>query len=112
MGKRGLRGKRGRKRYFSEPVGGVSVRKIPSRRRDLEGVGGFTAIYISGERRFPDRFAKISIGSGSVMIITGGTPVPFSQVCSRTRVRLFLASFGICGEDSFSHAFSDHSTAL
>jgi len=83
----GVAGKRGRKRCFSEAVGGVSVRRIANRRLVLAEFGGFTAIFICREHSFPNRFAKISFDSGSVMIITGGTPVPLSQVYSRTRVR-------------------------
>jgi hypothetical protein len=51
-------------RCFSEAVGGVSVRKIPIRRLVLAGVRGFTGVFICRERSFPDRFVKISFGSG------------------------------------------------
>jgi hypothetical protein len=50
---------------FGVSVGGVSVRKIASSRRDPAGVGDFTAFFIGCERSSPDRFAKISFGSGS-----------------------------------------------
>ena len=80
-GKWGLRGKRGRKRCFSEPMGGVSVRKIPIRHLVLAGVRGFTAKFISREHSFPNRFAKKVFGSGC--FLTDGR----RQVYSRTRVR-------------------------
>ena len=60
--KGGCGGKRGRKRCFSEAVGGVPARKIASPRRDLAEAGGFTAKFIFGEHSFPFRFAKNYFG--------------------------------------------------
>ena len=71
-GKRGLRGKRGRMRCFSEAVGGVSVRKIPIRRLVLAGLRGFTAKFICREHSFPNRFAKKFFGSGCFLRPMGG----------------------------------------
>jgi len=45
-------------------VGGVSVRRIANRRLVLAEFGGFTAIFTCREHSFPNRFAKISFGSG------------------------------------------------
>jgi len=48
-------------------VGGVSVRKIASSRRDLAEAGDFTANFICRENSFQFRFAKSYFGSGWVL---------------------------------------------
>ena len=77
-----MRGKRGRKRCFGASVGGVSVRRIPNRRRDLAGTVEFTAVFICGERSSPSRFAKNSFGGGFSASLSGSSGVVENQDAS------------------------------
>jgi len=59
----GLQGKRGQKRCFGLSVRGVSARKISGSRQNVSLLGDFNAIFIWRESSYPDRLAKVFLGS-------------------------------------------------
>ena len=62
--KGGLGGKEGRSRWFGVAVVWISAEKVPDPRPILLEPGGFSAVFIAEERRFPARVAKVFFGSG------------------------------------------------
>jgi len=62
-------------------VGGVSVRKVASPRRDL--AEGFTAKFIYRKHSFPFRFAKNYFGSGCFLRSMGGVRCLREPRCGR-----------------------------
>ena len=62
-GERGVRGEEGRRQWCDVAMAEVSARKVPDPRHILLEPGGFSTVFMAGERRLPIRLAKIFLAA-------------------------------------------------